>query len=76
MTYVVKGVLRKGRTTLLQYHPKGHHKTPTDNEEENTKEDAITKQIKKNAYNDLVLEQDDTVCFHILEELVPKELPN
>ena len=42
-------------------------KTPVDNEEYKTKEDAIIKELNKKAYNELVLAQDDTVCFHIVE---------
>ena len=37
------------------------------NEEEKTKEDAVLKQLNKNAYNDLILAQGDTVCFQIVE---------
>ena len=42
-------------------------KTLVDNKEEKTKEYTILKQLKKNAYNELILAQDDTVCFHIIE---------
>ena len=45
----------------------GTVKTPSDNAEENTKEDDILKQLNKNAYKDLVLAQDETVCFHTVE---------
>ena len=51
-------------------------KTLPNNKEENTKEDSIPKQLNKNAYNDPILAQDDTLCFHIVEESVTKELPN
>ena len=47
-----------------------------DTEEYQNKEDTILKQLKKNAYNDLILAQSDTVCFQIVQELVTKELPN
>ena len=46
---------------------RGTAKKPTENLEENTKGDAILKKLKKNAYNDLILAQDDTVCFQIVE---------
>ena len=42
-------------------------KTPVDNEEEKIKEDDMLNQLNKNAYNDLILAQDDTVFFHIVE---------
>ena len=42
-------------------------KTPKYNAEEKTKEDAILKQLNKNAYNDLILAQYDALCFHIIE---------
>ena len=56
------------RSGLLGYDVilRGTVKTPEYNKEENTKEDDILKQINKNLYNDLVLEQDDTVCFQIV----------
>ena len=38
----------------------------TDNAEEKTKEDAIIKKLNKNAYNDLVLVQDETLYFQII----------
>ena len=38
-----------------------------DNEEEKTKEDYILNKLNKNAYNDLILEKDDTVCLQIFE---------
>ena len=47
-------------------------KTPVENAEENTKEDAILNKLNKNAYNDLIFAQYDTVCFQIVEELVTK----
>ena len=46
---------------------RGNMKTPEDNTEDKTKEDAIPKQLNKNTYNGLILEQDDTVCFQIAE---------
>ena len=46
------------------------------NKEENTKEDDRLVQTNKNAYYDLILAQDDTVCFKIVEKLATKELPN
>ena len=55
---------------------RGTVKTTADNAEETTKEDTILNQLNKNAYNNLVLEQDGTVCLQIVEELVTKELPN
>ena len=50
--------------------------TPAGNSEENTKEDTILKKLNNNAYNDLILVQDDTVCFQIIEESVTKWLTN
>ena len=47
-------------------------KTPEDNTEDKTKEDAILKQLNKNAYNDLVLAQYETVFFHNTKESVTK----
>ena len=40
------------------------------------KEDTILNQINNNAYNDLILIQDDTVYFHNVELLFNDELPN
>ena len=40
------------------------------------KEDTILNQINNNAYNDLILIQDDTVYFHNVELLFNEELPN
>ena len=40
------------------------------------KEDTILNQINNNAYNDLIMNQDDTVCFHNVELLFNDELPN
>ena len=42
-------------------------KTLVENKEENTKEYTILKQLNKNAYNEPILAQDETVCFHIIE---------
>ena len=36
----------------------------------------MMKQLNKNKYNDLVLAQDYTLCFHIVQEQVTKDLPN
>ena len=47
-------------------------KTPAYNEEEKTKEDDIIKQLNKNAHNDLILTQEETLCFHIIEYLFIK----
>ena len=46
---------------------RGTMKTPADNKAEKTKEYAILKQLNKNAYKDLILAHDDTVCFQIVE---------
>ena len=40
------------------------------------KEDTILNQINNNAYNDLILIQDDTVYFHNVELLFNEELHN
>ena len=40
------------------------------NSEENTEEDAISKQLKTNTHNDLIFAQGDTICFKIVEESV------
>ena len=37
-------------------------KNPAENAKDNTKEDIMLKKLKKNAYNDLILVQYDTVC--------------
>ena len=66
MYYVVRWVFNKGRTTCLRYHTKGHCENPTVNAEEKTKEDAILKQLNRNAYNDLILAQDHTLCLQII----------
>ena len=42
-------------------------KTLVDNKEEKIKEYTILKQLNKNVYNEPILAQDDTVCFHIIE---------
>ena len=47
-----------------------------DNAKDHTKEDTILNKINNNAYNDIVLSQDDTMCSHIFEYLVPSDLPN
>ena len=65
MKYVVSKVLIKGKTTWMFY--KGTVKIPPNNAEMKTKEDAVLKQLNKNAYNDLVLAQDDTLCFQVVE---------
>ena len=51
---------------------RGTVKTLADNAEDKTKEDDILKELNKNTYNDLILAQDDTVCFKIVEESVTK----
>ena len=40
------------------------------------KEDTILNQINNNEYTDLILNEDDTVCFHNVEILFTEELPN
>ena len=45
---------------------RGTVKTPEENEDVKTKENDILKQLNKNSYNDLVLAQDETVCFRIV----------
>ena len=47
--YVVREVLIKGRTTCLQYNPRGGCKKLMVNSEGNTEKDAILDQLKKNA---------------------------
>ena len=47
-----------------------------DNTEQKTKEYSIIKKLNKNAYNNLVWAQDNTVRFQFVEELVTKNLPN
>ena len=51
-------------------------KTLDYNAEDNIKEDSTLNKLNKNAHNDLILSQDDTVFFHIIEQLVAKYLPN
>ena len=46
---------------------RGAVKTPPDNAEEKTKEDNILKQLNKNMYKNLILVQDVTVCFQLVE---------
>ena len=51
---------------------RGTVKTLENKEEEKTKEDTILKQLNKNTCNDMILVQDDTVCFYIIEESATK----
>ena len=76
------GVFGKGklleRSRLIGYDItlRGNIKTPEENAEEKTKEDAILKKLNKNTYNVLYLEQYAKFCLHIVEELATKDLPN
>ena len=59
------------RSKIKVYYilPRGNTKTPTDDYEE-TKEREVTatlKMINKIAYNELIIPQEDTICFHIFE---------
>ena len=74
--YVIREVLCKGRSTCIQYHPGGTVKTQSYIAEENTKEECILKQLDKNAYNDLILVQYYTVCFHIISCTCPGHVPD
>ena len=51
-------------------------KALADNVEEKTQNDRVLKQLNKNMYNDLILTQDDTVCFQIVEDSVKEDFPN
>ena len=67
MPYVVREFLSKEGLFIYNLILRGTVKTPEDNKTQKTNEDAILKELKKNAYNGLILAQDDTVCFHIVE---------
>ena len=51
-------------------------KNLVDNVEYNNQEDVIFRQLNKNTYSDLILDQCDKVCFQIFELLVIKDLTN
>ena len=61
-----------GYDTILR----GTVKTLANNTQDNNKEGSILNTRKNNTYNDLILMQYDTFCFHIFEELGTEDLPN
>ena len=51
---------------------RANEKISEDNEYNITKGYSILNQMSKNTYNNIILTQYNTVCFHIIEYLVPE----